>query len=65
MVVQRVFFEKEELTCVKDEKLDVYIYGFSYEHQEIEEPLYDSASPRAEEGIHILLAHGEMQSIFL
>ena len=52
------FFEKEELTCVKDEKLDVYIYGLSYEHQEIEEPLYDSASPRAEEGIHILLAHG-------
>ena len=52
------FFEKEELTCVKDEKLDVYIYGLSYEHQEIEEPLYDSVSPRAEEGIHILLAHG-------
>ena len=23
---------------MKDEKLDVYIYGLSYEHQEIEEP---------------------------
>ena len=27
------FFKNEQLTCVKDEKLDVYVYGLSYEHQ--------------------------------
>ena len=29
------FFKNEQLTCVKDEKLDIYVYGLSYEHQEI------------------------------
>ena len=53
-----VFFRNEHLTCIKDEKLDVYVYGLSYEHQEIEEPLYDAARPGEGEGLHILLAHG-------
>ena len=52
------FFKNEQLTCVKDEKLDVYVYGLSYEHQEIEKPLYDAARPVEGEGMHILLAHG-------
>ena len=39
-------------------KLDVYVYGLSYEHQEIENPLYDSIHPAEGEGVHILLAHG-------
>lgn len=52
------FFKNEQLTCVKDEKLDIYVYGLSYEHQEIENPLYDSIHPAEEEGVHILLAHG-------
>ena len=52
------FFKNEQLTCVKDEKLDVYVYGLSYEHQEIENPLYDSIHPAEGEGVHILLAHG-------
>ena len=53
-----VFFRNEHLTCIKDEKLNVYVYGLSYEHQEIEEPLYDAARPGEVEGLHILLAHG-------
>ena len=57
------FFKNEQLTCVKDEKLDIYVYGLSYEHQEIENPLYDSIHPAEGEGVHILLAHGEMRSI--
>ena len=52
------FFKNEQLTCVKDEKLDVYVYGLSYEHQEIENPLYDSIHPAEGDGVHILLAHG-------
>ncbi|MCD7868068.1 MAG: DNA repair exonuclease [Clostridiales bacterium] len=53
-----VFFREETLTCVKDEKLDVYVYGLSYHHREIREALYEKAEPRREEGMHILLAHG-------
>ncbi len=53
-----VFFEGEELTCIKDEEHPVYVYGLSYEHQEITAPLYDKAAPCREEGLHILLAHG-------
>ena len=53
-----VFFKDEKLTCVKDKKLDVYVYGLSYEHQEIRTPLYDGIRPKEGEGLHILLAHG-------
>lgn len=53
-----VFFQEETLTCVKDDKLDVYVYGLSYHRQEIREALYDTARPRELEGTHILLAHG-------
>ena len=52
------FFQGEKPVCVKDEKLDVYVYGLSYEHQEITAPLYDGMRPRDGEGLHILLAHG-------
>ena len=52
------FFSEEKLTCIKDPKLDVYVYGLSYHHQEITEPLYDPARPQEGEGLHILLAHG-------
>lgn len=53
-----VFFEKQKITCVKDRKSEVYIYGLSYEHQEILESLYDDLKPNSENGYHILLAHG-------
>ena len=52
------FFKSRELTCVKDPRLDVYVYGLSYYDREIKEGLYDKAVPIQEEGIHILLAHG-------
>lgn len=52
------FFTEEKMACVKIEELDVYVYGLSYEHQEIREPLYDDCKPVSEEGMHILLAHG-------
>ncbi|MDO4519058.1 MAG: DNA repair exonuclease [Eubacteriales bacterium] len=52
------FFKEEELQCVKDSESDVYIYGLSYQHQEIAEPLYQNAGPNHAEGYHILLAHG-------
>lgn len=53
-----VFFKEEKLRCVKDEKLDVYVYGLSYHRQEIPEPLYDTVRPAEGEGLHVLLAHG-------
>ena len=53
-----VFFSDEKLTCVKDREQDVFVYGLSYEHQEITAPLYDNARPVEGEGLHILLAHG-------
>ncbi|MBQ7372262.1 MAG: DNA repair exonuclease [Blautia sp.] len=51
------FFQKETLTCV-DAGKGVYVYGLSYHHRELKEPLYDNARPGKEEGCHILLAHG-------
>ena len=53
-----IFFRSRELSCVKDPKLDVYVYGLSYYDREIKEGLYDQAAPVQKEGIHILLAHG-------
>lgn len=52
------FFQEEKLSWVKDPKLEVYVYGLSYEHQEILTPLYEGAKPQEGEGLHILLAHG-------
>ena len=52
------FFRDEKLMCVKDEKLDVYVHGFSYCHQEITDPLLEKAVPGEGEGLHILMAHG-------
>ena len=53
-----IFFRSRELTCVKDPRLDVYVYGLSYYDREIKDGLYDQAVPVQKEGIHILLAHG-------
>ena len=52
------FFKNEQLTCVKDEKLDVYVYGLSYEHREIHEALYDDWKKSDKRGFHVLMAHG-------
>lgn len=56
------FFSEEKVSCVKLEDLGVSVYGLSYEHQEIQEPLYDTCKPVSEEGMHILLAHGGDES---
>lgn len=52
------FFEEESRTCVKVPELNVFVYGMSYHRQEIREALYDAWRPEAEEGFHVLLAHG-------
>lgn len=46
------------MSCVYIEELQTFVYGMSYEHQEIKEPLYDSWQPEQEQGFHVLLAHG-------
>ena len=52
------FFDSEKMSCVYIEELQTFVYGMSYEHQEIKEPLYDSWQPEQEQGFHVLLAHG-------
>lgn len=39
-------------------RLQTTVYGLSYEKREISQSLYRDMKPGAEEGIHILLAHG-------
>ena len=53
-----VFFPDERLTCVKDKNLDVYVYGLSYDQEEVHTSLYEDARPMRDEGVHILLAYG-------
>lgn len=52
------FFDRESLDTVYLESLNTWVYGLSYEHREIRQPLYDSIQPNTENGYHILLAHG-------
>ena len=52
------FFDSEKMSCAYIEELQTFVYGMSYEHQEIKEPLYDSWQPEQEPGFHVLLAHG-------
>jgi DNA repair exonuclease SbcCD nuclease subunit len=56
------FFDREELTCVKADGLDAYVYGNSYERREIPEPLYREAAPVSKDGFHVLMAHGGDES---
>lgn len=52
------FFKDQKLSCLYFEDKQTYIYGLSYEHYEITEPLYDRVRPANQAGCHILLAHG-------
>ena len=52
------FFPEEKVTCVKDTQFGVYVYGMSYEHSQIRQPLYDGVRPVKNDGVHILIAHG-------
>ena len=53
-----VFFDSEELMCIDDDKVPVTVYGFSFLHQEIKEPLLEGICPEDGKRYHILLAHG-------
>ncbi len=39
------FFDSEKMSCAYVEELQTLVYGMSYEHQEIKEPLYDTCMP--------------------
>lgn len=52
------FFDREQMDSFYLENLDTWVYGLSYEHREIERPLYDRVCPLDRPGYHILLAHG-------
>ena len=56
------FFPEEKVTCVKDTQFEVYVYGMSYEHSQIRQPLYDGVRPVKNDGVHILIAHGGDES---
>lgn len=53
-----VMFKEEEIQCLFFEQEQTYIYGNSYQHIEIETPMYDYIKPLYKPGIHILMAHG-------
>ncbi len=40
------------------EEIDTWVYGISYDRAKITTSMYDELTPKREEGIHILLAHG-------
>ena len=50
--------QKEKIECIELPDLETAVYGLSYEHREIREPLYDNAKARRRQKIEILLAHG-------
>lgn len=56
------FFQEEKTACARVEELNAFVYGLSYQHQEIGERLYDGAKPLKEEGFHVLMAHGGDES---
>lgn len=56
------FFGEEQPSCIRVEEPGVCVYGFSYHRREIREALYDAMKPTAEEGFHVLLAHGGDES---
>ena len=59
------FFRSRELTCVKDPRLDVYVYGLSYYDRKIKDGLYDQAVPVQKEGTIFCWPMAAMRSIFL
>ena len=52
------FFDREEKVCVRIPELHTFVYGMSYERQEIRESFYNDWKPEEEKGFHVLLAHG-------
>lgn len=52
------FLKKTSMQRVELSRIHTYVYGFSYDCQQITEERYAKAIPGQEEGFHILLAHG-------
>ena len=52
------FFDEENRTCIEIPEKNIYVYGLSYEHQEIQEALYDDWKKSDKRGFHVLMAHG-------
>lgn len=52
------FLGKEEVEKISFPKENINIYGLSYWHREIKEPLYDAIEIKDNHDINILLAHG-------
>lgn len=52
------FFQEESRTCIEIPDRNVYVYGLSYEHQQIQEALYDDWKKSDKRGFHVLMAHG-------
>lgn len=52
------FFSREESECFDFPELNTAIYGLSYWHREILEPLYDDLVPDRKDRVNVLLAHG-------
>lgn len=52
------FFSGEQLDKVYFPFLDTEVWGMSYAHAQISEPVYDELSPELNETYHILLGHG-------
>lgn len=51
-------FKKEETDAIAFPQLNTVVYGLSYLHRDITEPLYDNLRPEHKDRINILLAHG-------
>lgn len=52
------FFSGEQIDKVYFAFLDTEVWGMSYAHEQITEPVYDELSPEMNETYHILLGHG-------
>ncbi len=53
-----IFFKTEELQSVYFEDIDTRVWGLSFCHRQIHEPLLDGAEADASAGVNILLMHG-------
>lgn len=51
-------FDEESRTCIEIPDKNIYVYGLSYEHEEIHEALYDDWKKSDKRGFHVLMAHG-------
>ena len=54
--------QKENVETYHIEELNTYIYGYSYETQDVKENRIQNIRPLNKEGYHILLAHGGDES---